>query len=172
MKLKSLSRVLVAAGLVASISGCASIVGNPEQTLTFTSTPSQAGLSITDERGKEVFDGNTPSTVSLRKSDGTYFGGKTYRVSFSKPGYRTHEITLDAKPNGWYVGGNLLMGGIVGWLIVDPWNGNMYTLGPDYVDTKLRAGTAMSGGGDINVALISEIAEEAKPHLQLVYQSS
>lgn len=161
-------KTLIAAVALSALSGCATIVGEPEQTITFTTTPSKSGLVITDERGKEVFYGETPTTVTLQKSDGTYFGGKSYRIAFSKPGYDGHEITLQAKPNGWYIGGNIIAGGIIGWLVVDPWNGNMYTLGEEYVDTTLRSGTAMQGDdgvNTINIALYEDLTPEQKDKL-------
>ncbi len=156
-------QILTASVLISALAGCATVAGDPDQTLTFTSSPSNAGLVITDERGREVYFGETPSTVTLQKSDGTYFGAKTYRIAFSKPGYDGHEVTISAKPNGWYIGGNILLGGVVGWLIVDPWNGNMYTLGEDYVDTTLRSRVAMqeiNGQPTLNIALIEDLSKD------------
>lgn len=168
MTLKPLAKLATASALVAALTGCATVVGEPEQTLTFTSSPSKAGLTITDERGKEIFYGETPATVTLQKSDGSYFGGKTYRIAFAKPGFDSHEVTISAKPNGWFIGGNILVGGIIGWLVVDPWSGNMYTLGEDYVDTTLRTRTALNAEGEIeslNVVLLDDLSAEQRQHL-------
>lgn len=167
--MKNIFKMAIAASALTALSGCATIVGDSEQTITFTSSPSKAGLVITDERGREVYYGETPSTVTLQKSDGSYFGGKTYRIAFSKPGFESHEVTLSAKPNGWFIGGNILAGGIIGWLIVDPWSGKMYTLGEDYIDTTLRTRTAFNEeeeGHVLNVALFEDLNASQRAQLQ------
>jgi len=77
-----------AIGLTAILTGCASIVGEREQAVTINSTPDDAQVTITDEQSEEIHSGETPVTVQLKKSDGSYFGGKTYTVDVSKPGIR------------------------------------------------------------------------------------
>lgn len=39
-------------------------------------------------------------------------------------------LFIKASANGWYIGGNIVFGGLIGWLAVDPFNGGMYTLKP------------------------------------------
>lgn len=79
-----------------SLSGCASIVGDKDQQITINSTPSQADLVITDETNQAVFQGQTPTTVTLKKADGSYFGGKDYNVTLSKDGYESRAISIPA----------------------------------------------------------------------------
>ncbi len=124
------------------ISGCATIVGHQTQLMTINSTPGDAAILITDEKGMDVFKGSTPTTVTLQKSNGTYWGKKSYVVRISKDGFETQSIQITASANGWYIGGNLVFGFIIGWFVVDPFNGNMYTLSPEVINTSLLDKTA------------------------------
>jgi hypothetical protein len=70
-----------------------------------------------------------------------------------------------AELSGWYFG-NLVFGGIIGMLIVDPLTGSMWNLTPDHIDEKLDATTAeiiRSGRGFV-VRLVSDLtpAERAR----------
>jgi len=48
-------------------------------------------------------------------------------------------LPLKGSVNGWYVAGNLFFGGLIGWLIIDPFNGGIYTLRPEKIDATLSA---------------------------------
>ena len=150
--------------MAALLSGCATIVGEPDQLLPIASTPNGAAISILDERGVEVFQGETPTTVTLAKSDGSYWGGKTYKVLISKPGFASYELPVKASPNGWYIGGNLIFGGIIGYFIVDPLNGNMYTLSTKEVNATLAAASAGIDEDDqtLSIVLLDDVPESAK----------
>ena len=52
--------------------------------------------------------------------------------------YATAEVHLQSKVSRWYFG-NLLFGGMLGLVIVDPSTGAMYNLTPDKVDQPLTA---------------------------------
>lgn len=132
-----MKKLVLVGVLSALLSGCATIVGDKTQTLPISSNPDGATYTITDETGTVVQKGTTPSTVTLEKSNGSYFGKKTYTVEFSKNGYQSVTYPLTTSPNGWYIGGNILFGGLVGWLLVDPFNGGMYSISPDKVNTEL-----------------------------------
>jgi len=119
------------------LAACASIVGSDTQLVGFNSTPDKANIKIVDEHGITNFEGVTPTTVTLAKSTGHYFGGKTYTVTVSKDGFSPQTITLTHSANGWYIFGNIIFGGLIGWLAVDPFNGGMYTLNPKSVSTTL-----------------------------------
>jgi len=38
---------------------------------------------------------------------------------------------------GWYIAGNILVGGLIGWFIVDPITGAMWNLEPENVEMAL-----------------------------------
>src|SRR5688572_3415356 len=99
------------------LGGCATIVGDKTQLIPISSTPGEATIVITDERGAEVFKGTTPTTVTLQKSDGSYWGGKDYIVKIYKAGYNEQQIQVKSGVNGWYIGGNFIFGGLIGYFI-------------------------------------------------------
>lgn len=164
----------IAAALAAAMTmtGCATIVGDKEQSIAINSTPSQAKVLITDETSREVYAGETPTTVQLRKSDGSYFGGKTYTVHISKDGYQERTMSINSTPNGWYIGGNLVFGGLIGWLIVDPLTGAMYNLSPDQINSTLGETVVSSADGDkeINLVLIEDVPASLRGEMKLLGQ--
>ena len=112
------------------LSSCASIVSKSTWPVTFSSNPSGANIKIKDTKGREVYNGATPTTLSLNSSSG-FFQPAHYEVEATHPGYRSSNGAITARMNGWYVG-NLLFGGLIGLLIVDPATGAMYKLPESY----------------------------------------
>ena len=68
-------------------------------------------------------------TVTLKKGRG-YFKPENYTVRFTKEGFQPRELKCEGEVNGWYFG-NIIFGGLIGLLAVDPATGAMYTLKPD-----------------------------------------
>ena len=166
---KQIVALIVAAGLL--LGGCATIVGDKTQLVPISSTPSDAAVVITDEKGSVVFKGKTPTTVTLQKSDGSYWGGKDYVVKISKDGYMEQEIPVKSSPNGWYIGGNLIFGGLIGWFIVDPLNGAMYTLSPEQVSASLGEQSAHNNNaadGSISIVLIQDVPASLRGQMKKI----
>ncbi|MBC6606219.1 hypothetical protein H8B13_05260 [Hymenobacter sp. BT188] len=111
---------------VLALSSCASIVSKSKYPIAISSVPVGANITITDRKGQEVFTGVAPAAVTL-KSGTAYFSKAIYQVKFSKPGFDDKMMTLEADLNGWYFG-NILFGGVIGLLIVDPLSGAMYRI--------------------------------------------
>ena len=135
-------RLITAASLLTVAvagSGCASIIkGGGAQSISIRSMPSDAEVKIFDAKtGNTLQSGKTPLIVPLNKSTG-YFGGARYRVVFDKPGFAQREVIIDSGVNGWYVAGNIVFGGLIGWLIVDPATGAMWNLSPEEVSVELQ----------------------------------
>ena len=171
MKQSSMARLAmsIALVLVAMVAtGCASIVKGSEQKVSFKSEPSEAKVVITDVRaGKEIQVGSTPFTASLKRGAG-YFKKAKYQVTFEKPGYKTEAITLEGTPGGWYLGGNLLVGGM-GYLVVDPATGAMWTLEPSDVSVTLKKQAAFGPRDDgLTVALRADVPAELASKLKPV----
>ena len=124
------------------LSGCATIVGDKTQLVQVNSTPEGAEFQIKDDSGKLISQGKTPQGVTLEKSDGSYFGKKNYQITFSKDGYQPVTLPIKASANGWYIGGNILLGGLIGWFAVDPFNGGMYTLSPKEASASMAPAVA------------------------------
>ncbi len=145
------------------LSGCATILSKSEWPVRIESTPEQADVTIIDiSNGKKVFTGKTPTIVIL-SSKGGYFKGKTYRVEVSKEGYATQSIEIRSTINGWYIG-NLLFGGLIGLLIVDPLTGAMWTLDPKDINLILEKKTSELPSDQRTLSVIS--LEDVPVHLR------
>lgn len=159
---------LLGLSLAAMLSGCATILGQGGYDhFDITSDPTAAKIIITDitdaNASKIVLESKTPLEVDLKKHNG-YFSGKTYSVLVSKDGYKDVEFTINNRPNGWYLGGNFIFGGLIGWLIVDPLTGAMWTLdvskNPN-VETKDQS---------VSIKLLSDLTDEQKQDLKPIIQ--
>lgn len=153
--------------LLLSISGCASILGKTEYPVRVTSQPDQADITIVDEGGATVFNGKTPTTVTLRTKAG-YFRGKDYTVNFNKAGYAKYTAQIRRSASKWYIFGNFVFGGLVGWLIVDPMTGAMWTFQED-VSANLEPLTgATTADGGLRIALISDVPPALQAKLKRI----
>lgn len=85
-------------------------------------------IKLVDKNGQTVFEGQTPTTVNLKTSLSGYFNPQKYTVIASKDGYKTQTSVIDWHVSGWYYVGNLALGGIIGYLVIDPITGDMYYL--------------------------------------------
>ncbi len=137
--------VVVAALAVGPLSGCASIIkGSGPQQVYLQSKPAGADVQvILMPEGALVASGKTPYMATLAKSRG-YFRGAKYRVVFQMPGYEQSEAFLDTSANGWYIAGNIVFGGLIGWLIVDPATGAMWSLDQEFMDVSLSPASPAS----------------------------
>jgi len=77
----------------------------------------------------------TPFVAQLSTKFG-YFKAQSYRLVFEMKGHATAEAKIDSSLSGWYFG-NLLFGGLVGMIIVDPLTGAMYNLEPERIEQTL-----------------------------------
>lgn len=107
-------------------SGCASIVSKSKWPVTINSNPSGANVTIKDSHGVEIQRGTTPMIATLPSKDG-YFRSASYQFTFQKDEYSVANSALSAHLNGWYWG-NILFGGLIGFVIVDPSTGAMWKL--------------------------------------------
>ena len=164
--MKKLSIIFGVAAL--SLSGCASIISGKTQTMTFQSTPELSDITILNRDGKKIHVGKAPVTVSLNRGAG-FFVPERYTVIFEKEGYEKKEITVTSSVNGWYVG-NILFGGILGLLIIDPATGAMYSLSTK--DTNVVLNDLKKENLQVNAqsltivstnVLSEEVLEKAKP---------
>ncbi|WP_122573166.1 hypothetical protein [Pseudomonas viridiflava] len=133
-----------------AVTGCASIVSDSKYPVAVTSSPSGAAYEIFNEGGVSVRSGVTPDEVTLRAGAG-YFDGEKYTVTYRKDGYTSSTQTLESGIDGWYWG-NIVIGGLIGMLIVDPATGAMYTL-PEKINSTLTVApvSAISAVGQSSV---------------------
>ena len=157
----------MAMGTLASVAlvGCATIMGKgAAETLNVRSTPDQAAVLITDESGTRIFEGKTPTTLPLEKKRG-YFSGKKYTVRVVKEGYKEHLLTVDTNVNAWYIAGNFVFGGLVGWLIVDPATGAMWSLDTNEINAGLTADVARQQREDTSIVLLQDVPTELRSRM-------
>jgi hypothetical protein len=107
------------------LSGCATIVKDNIYPVKISSYP-PADFIVTNHNQIPVYSGHTPHTVVL-KSNAEYFKGEDYSVRFVKEGYHDAFTTINSRLSGWYWG-NFIFGGLIGFLMVDPATGDMWSL--------------------------------------------
>ena len=124
--MKTLTRLFALCALVISVSSCATIFTATKYQVAFNTTPEGAGITIENREGKVIFEGVTPTNVKLKSSAG-YMKKEEYKITFTKEGYAQKVVNISAELDGWYIG-NIMLGGIIGMLIVDPASGAMYKI--------------------------------------------
>jgi hypothetical protein len=125
---------------------CASIFGKSSWPVTLNSNPSGARVVVKNQNDQIVHQGTTPSTATLSSSAG-YFKPAHYSVEFSKKGYPSQTVPLSASMSGWYIG-NVIIGGLVGMLVIDPATGAMWKLEDQVTANLTPLATLDNGHGD------------------------
>jgi len=114
--------------------GCASLISGSSQVVSLSSSPPGATVDVVSKKGKVIYSGTTPAMVSLKRGRG-YFAGADLKLRVSKDGYDPRELPIKNSLNPWYLG-NIVFGGLIGLLVVDPLTGAMFAL-PDSVHADL-----------------------------------
>ncbi len=152
-----------------AVSGCASIVHSGPRAVPVASSPPGAKVSIYDRSNRLVMTNTTPFVAQLPVKFG-YFKSQNYRLDFELPGHSPVSVNLDSKVSGWYFG-NLVFGGLIGMLIVDPLTGAMFNLTPDKIEQSLtpaQADTVHSGKG-VLVVLTSQVTDAERSQMVPVH---
>ena len=166
-KMKTLFQSVVALLIAVSLLSCATIIKGPTEDISISSNPSNAQVRVYDRRNVEVWNSTTPTVVELDRGRG-YFKGETYTVEISEEGYQTSTIVIRSGINGWYLAGNIVLGGLIGWLIVDPLTGAMYNLKPEDISVGLAQEVgirAERGEIGLSVVLLEKIPAHVEPKL-------
>jgi hypothetical protein len=157
--------VVTLLGVCGALTGCATIVHGGPRSISVASTPPGATVSIYDRSNVLVETNSTPFVAKLDPKYG-YFTAQSYRLVFEMPGHAPAEVKLESSLSGWYFG-NLLFGGIIGMLIVDPLTGAMYNLAPDKIEQSLpgsQADVVRSGKG-VLVVMASQATERERAEM-------
>ncbi|MEY5013996.1 MAG: hypothetical protein RIS92_354 [Verrucomicrobiota bacterium] len=155
----------------ASLCSCASIVSKSQRPVTITSSPQGAKVVLMKDNGVAIQTGETPMTVTLETSRG-FFQKAKYTIEASKPGYDTAKSTISADVNGWYFG-NLLFGGVIGMLIVDPATGAMWKLDDTYsVNLPQTKKVTLKGGEAIEAVSLNEVPLHLRSRMVRVAEPS
>jgi DNA-binding beta-propeller fold protein YncE len=118
-------------------SGCASVVSvftGFKAKVAINSNPSGATVTVTGDNGMVIVT-NTPAVVQLHRAKG-YFAPAHYGVKLEMAGYQPFETAIHPVLNPWYIG-NILVGGIPGFVAVDPLTGAMWWQHPHTIDVNL-----------------------------------
>lgn len=154
--------VLLLLALV-TLGGCASIVSRKDYPVAIDSAPSGVNFYVTDSTGARVHSGTTPGSVTLRTKGG-YFKSQAYTIHLERPGLPTKEYAIRSGIDGWYWG-NLLLGGLIGMLIVDPLTGAMFKLPPQVLvslDESAQSHTVQQG---LRIASADSLTDEQRAQL-------
>ena len=167
VKHKLLLCLVVTVSLVMT-QGCASIVSDSKYPVTIKSSPEGAHVVISSQHQEKMQSGVTPMTVTLpTKCDKCrFYGGEDYTVTFNKEGYNTHTVQLTRNVDGWYILGNIVFGGLVGWLIVDPATGAMWKLDESVTGSLQQVSSTDTSSTSLNIVMLEDLPE--KYHAGLV----
>jgi hypothetical protein len=146
----TLTVLLVAATVC--LSDCATIVSKTSYPVSIETEPSGVHVSITDRKGREIYSGKTPAALLVRSGAG-FFLRAEYEVHLSARGYSEKVIPITFQLNGWYFG-NLVFGGLIGMLIVDPISGAMWRIDKN--------------AGEIVTTLSPSTASVTEPSLRII----
>lgn len=108
-------------------SSCASIVSESVYPVRIDTNPSGVRYEVQDQLGFTVTNGRTPAVIPLEASDGFFSRGKYKLLCYAENGEVATTTPILAKLDPWYFG-NILFGGPIGFLIVDPATGAMWKL--------------------------------------------
>ncbi|MCG4451864.1 MULTISPECIES: hypothetical protein [unclassified Pseudomonas] len=148
---------------LAILSGCASIVSDSQYPVSVITTPAGATFEVRNRAGDVIHSGTTPGSVTLKSGAG-YFKGETYTIAFRKEGFADQQTTLNSSLDGWYWG-NIIFGGLIGMLAVDPATGAMYKL-PENTATSLAPVTADAKTADsLTLITVDQVPEALRDQL-------
>ncbi|KAA6209276.1 hypothetical protein [Avibacterium paragallinarum] len=159
--MKTLLKVAFLSSALA-LTGRATIVSDSKYPVLIKSEPSGAEFTIKNAKGEIISRGTTPHTVILKAGDG-YFKKAQYTITFRK-GKSISTVDVTPKVDGWYIG-NLLFGGLVGLLIVDPITGAMYKLPAEVTGTLSTQKERALNIIDINTLTAEQRAKLEQIHL-------
>lgn len=158
---KTFLTLLWAIGLL-TFSGCASIVSKTSYRLPINSNPNNARITVLDMKGRTIHTATTPTIVRLKSGSG-FFKKAGYLVKFELEGYDTKTVPVHFDINGWYFG-NVVFGGLVGLLIIDPLTGAMWKLDTHYISETLQINTA-AANPTLELRDYNTLPSEMKEHL-------
>lgn len=146
------------------LSNCATIISRSNYPVTVNSQPQGLSFVVTNLRDNTVVSqGVSPQQVVL-KSGGGYFRPAHYRIDVKKSGKVVASQNLDAGFNGWYVG-NIVFGGLIGLLIVDPLTGAMYRLPENATVSAPAIATLNQNGKSLQVVSIDHLTPTQRQQL-------
>ncbi len=154
------------ASLFSLVTGCASIICGPHQTVSIDSKPAGAEVLVYDWNGEIIFKDTTPCVAKLDRRTADY-SSADYVVLIRKEGFAPVQVPLEGKLNRAYLANFM---NIIGFAI-DPLTGGLWTLSPGDVNTKLEGEHAAAFFGDrhgILVCLKDQVPQDLVQYLKPV----
>lgn len=156
-RMKNIFTALMLSAILVGGTSCATILSKSSYPVSFTSTPSGAAVTVVNRAGSTVYTGSTPSTVTLKAAAG-YMKREEYSVTFQKEGMAPKTVPVLCSLDGWFFG-NILLGGAIGMLIVDPASGAMYKIDETSVHATLGSDSASVSERELRILDISQVPE-------------
>ena len=153
--------------LVASLSGCATIVSGTRDDVAISSEPSDAKITIINQWGDTAYTGRTPALISLERGAG-YLIGSDYTITFEKEGYVKSTVMIKRSMNPACVAGNIFWIFLApfGWFIFDPLTGAMWSLEDVHVNLPpLTSPESLKKTDGLYVMPLSDIPTNLRPPL-------
>jgi hypothetical protein len=160
--IKSLTKSLSVILIIFIFSSCASIVSRSTWPLTVNTNPNGANIEITNKSGAIVYKGTTPATMTLKSGAG-FFAKESYKIKLTLDGYSEKIIPVECTLNGWYIG-NIIFGGLIGLLVIDPATGAMYKLDREFINETLTESIS-SNQVSLKIMSLNDLPESMKAHL-------
>lgn len=114
------------------LTGCATIMSERTEEIYLKTTPANPTVSVKNHSGLEVISGTAPMKLTLEKKRG-FWRAEDYTIIMAADGHKTRSVKIERKINPWYFG-NFILGGPLGFFIVDPYTGAMWRLSaPEYI---------------------------------------
>lgn len=121
-------------------------IRHAKQIVPVLSHPEGATVKVYTSKGDFLASHTTPVRLPLDKDFG-YFQKPGYRLVIEKPGYHERVFIVDGRPNiSWYLLGNFVLGGPIGWLLADPYTGAMWALTPSEINAVLKPTGPVAAG--------------------------
>lgn len=159
--MKTLTLALTA---VLLLSSCASIFNRTTKDVNVTSSPAGLYFEVKDRQGLLVSSGTTPATIQLSSRYG-FFKGQTYTFTAKRNGREVGSMVMYAGLSPWYFG-NLLLGGALGMLIIDPATGGMWTLSKNvHIEAKPGLAVLKPTEDSVQVLALSDLPPHLRKHL-------
>lgn len=156
-------KAAIAATLALTLSNCATVFNRTTQPVKVNSQPAGLSFVVTDSEGTKLTSGVTPGEVRLGTSSG-YFRGATYTFTFSKGGKTLGTRVLSSHVSGWYAG-NILIGGLIGMIVVDPLTGAMYTLPNEVEFSGQLAKVDHASAGSLAILTVDQLSADQRARL-------
>ncbi len=157
------SLTLLLAIALLTFSGCASIVSKTSYRMPISSNPVGAKVTVMDMKGRTVHTAATPTIARLRSGAG-FFKKAGYLVKFELDGFETRTVPVHFDLNAWYFG-NVVFGGFVGLLVVDPLTGAMWKLETHSITETLHPKVASITEPTLELLDYNTLPDSMKTHL-------